>query len=84
MSLKTLLHLDSIDGIQNYDPMLKIYHCYNTNIFINKQISHIKVISLKSLEMILFFINIKNANNSNILNLAFWDNDAFVGHSINF
>ena len=23
MSLKTLLHLDSIDGIQNYDPILK-------------------------------------------------------------
>ena len=49
--LKTLIHLDSIDGIQNYDTILKTYHCYNTNILINKPISNIKEISLKSLEI---------------------------------
>ena len=64
--LKQLLHLDSIDGIQNYDPILKSYHCYNTNILINKPISNIKEISLKSIEMPLFFNNIRTANNSNI------------------
>ena len=64
--LKQLLHLDSIDGIQNYDPILKTYHCYNTNILINKPIANIKEISLKSVEMPLFFNNIRTANNSNI------------------
>ena len=57
--LKQLLHLDSIDGIQNYDPILKSYHSYNTNILINKPISNIKEISLKSIEMPLFFNNIR-------------------------
>ena len=55
MSFKTLLHLDSIDGNQNYDPILKTYHCYNTTILINKPIANIKEILLKSLEMPLFF-----------------------------
>ena len=69
--LKTLIHLDSIDGIQNYDTILKNYHCYNTNILINKPISNIKEISLKSLEMPLFFNNIRSANNSNFFNFNF-------------
>ena len=69
--LKQLLHLDSIDGIQNYDPILKTYHCYNTNILINKPISNIKEISLKSIEMPLFFNNIRTANNSNIFSFEF-------------
>ena len=69
--LKQLLHLDSIDGIQNYDPILKTYHCYNTNILINKPISNIKEISLKSIEMPLFFNNIRSANNSNIFSFEF-------------
>ena len=56
--LKTLIHLDSVDGIQNYDTILKCYHCYNTNININKPIRNIKEISLKSLEMPIFFNNI--------------------------
>ena len=55
--IKTLLYFDSIDGIQNYDTILKSYHCYNTNILINKPISNIKEISLKSIEMPLFFNN---------------------------
>ena len=84
MSLETLLHLDSIDGIQNYDPKLKIYHCYNTNILFNKPISNIKEISLKLLEMPLFFNNVRNANNSNILTLGFWYNDPILGHSVNY
>ena len=54
--LKTLIHLDSIDGIHNYDTILKGYHCYNTNININKPIRNIKEISLKSLEMPIFLI----------------------------
>ena len=69
--LKTLIHLDSIDGIQNYDTILKTYHCYNTNILINKPISNIKEISLKSLEMPLFFNNIRSANNSNFFKFNF-------------
>jgi hypothetical protein len=69
--LKQLLHLDSIDGLQNYDPILKTYHCYNTNILINKPISNIKEISLKSIEMPLFFNNIRSANNSNIFSFEF-------------
>ena len=69
--LKTLLHLDSLDGIQNYDPILKTRHCYNTNILINKPIPNIKEISLKSLEMPLFFNNIRTSNNSNIFSFNF-------------
>ena len=64
--IKQLIHLDSVDGVQNYDPIIKTYHCYNTNIKINKPISNIKEISLKSLEFPLFFNNIRSANNSNI------------------
>jgi hypothetical protein len=71
MSLKTLIHLDSLDGIQNYDPILKSYHCYNTTILINKPISNIKEISLKSLEMPIFFNNIRSANNSNVFSFIF-------------
>ena len=81
MSLKQLLHVDSIDGIQNYDPILKIYHCYNTNILINKPISNIKEISLKSLEMPLFFNNIRTANNSNTIHLVVWYYDPIVGYA---
>ena len=69
--LKQLLHLDSIDGIQNYDPILKCYHCYNNNILINKPISNIKEISLKSIEMPLFFNNIRNSNNSTLFSFKF-------------
>jgi len=69
--LKQLLHLDSIDGFQNYDTILKKYHCYNTNILINKPISNIKEISLKSIEMPLFFNNIRTSNNSNVFSFKF-------------
>ena len=69
--IKTLLHFDSIDGIQNYDTILKTYHCYNTNILINKPISNIKEISLKSIEMPLFFNNIRNSNNSALFSFKF-------------
>ena len=40
--LKQLLHLDSVDGVQNYDPILKGYHSYNCNIKINKPITSIQ------------------------------------------
>ena len=43
--LKQILHLDSLDGIQNYDPILRTKHCYNINILINKPIPNIKEIS---------------------------------------
>ena len=56
MSFKTLLHLDSIDGNQNYDPILKNYHFYNTTVLIYKNISNIKEILLKSFEFPLFLI----------------------------
>ena len=69
--LKQLLHLDSIDGNHNYDTILKTYHCYNTNILINKPISNIKEISLKSIEMPLFFNNIRTTNNSNLFSFKF-------------
>ena len=45
MSLKTILNFNSIDEIQNYNPILKINHCYNTNILIEKQILNIKELS---------------------------------------
>ena len=64
--LKQLLHFDTVDGIQSYDSILKIYHCYNTKLNINKPLTNIKEISLKSLEMPLFFNNIRSANNSNL------------------
>ena len=51
MSFKTLLHLDYLDGIQNYDSILKTYHSYNTAILINKPISNIKENLLKYIEM---------------------------------
>ena len=69
--IKTLLHFESIDGIQNYDTIFKCYHCYNTNILINKPISNIKEISLKSIEMPLFFNNIRNSNNSTLFSFKF-------------
>ena len=69
--LKQLLHLDSIDGNQNYDTILRTYHCYNTNILINKPIANIKEITLKSVEMPLFFNNIRTANNSNLFSFKY-------------
>ena len=69
--LKQLLHLDSVDGVQNYDPILKSYHSYNCNIKINKPITNIKEISLKSVEFPLFFNNIRLSNNSNLFTFNF-------------
>lgn len=69
--LKTLLHIDSIDGIMNYDTILKTYHAYNTNIKINQSVTNIKEISLKSLELPIFFNNIRSANNSNFFYFTF-------------
>jgi len=69
--LKQILHLDSLDGILNYDPILRTKHCYNTNILVNKPIPNIKEISLKSIEMPLFFNNIRTANNSNVFSFSF-------------
>jgi len=79
--LKTLIHLDSIDGIHNYDTILKSYHCYNTNININKPIRNIKEISLKSLEMPIFFNNIRSPNRSNLFSFNF-DYDIYNNISI--
>ena len=42
MSFIALLHLDSLDGIQNYDAILKKYHCYNTTTLIYKPLENIK------------------------------------------
>ena len=69
--LKQLLHFDTVDGIQSYDSILKIYHCYNTKLNINKPLTNIKEISLKSLEMPLFFNNIRSSNNSNLFSFNF-------------
>jgi len=69
--LKSLLHIDSIDGIMNYDTILKTYHAYNTNIKINQSVTNIKEISLKSLELPIFFNNIRSANNSNLFTFTF-------------
>ena len=71
--IKTLLHFDSIDGVQNYDSILKTYHAYNTTIKINNPIKKIKEISLKSLEMPLFFPNIRNTNLSTLFLILTWD-----------
>ena len=76
--LKQLIHLDSIDGETNYDTILKTTHCYNTNIKINKPISNIKEISLKSLEMPLFFNNIRTANNSNVFTFKIYINTNII------
>ena len=69
--IKTILHFDSIDGIQNYDTILKKYNCYNTTIKINNPLKNIKEISLKSIEMPLFFNNIRSSNNSNLFTFNF-------------
>ena len=69
--LKSLLHIDSIDGIMNYDTILKTNHAYNTNIKINQSVTNIKEISLKSLELPIFFNNIRSANNSNLFSFNF-------------
>ena len=69
--LKQLLHLDSVDGVQNYDPILKTYHTFNINLKINKPISNLKEISLKSVEFPLFFNNIRSANLSNLFSFNF-------------
>ena len=64
--IKTLLHFDSIDGEMNYDTILKTNHCYNTTIKINNSLQHIKEITLKSLEMPIFYNNIRNSNSSTL------------------
>ena len=69
--IKTLLHFDSYDGEMNYDTTLKKYHCYNTKIKINKALQNIKEISLKSLEMPIFFNNIRSSNSSNLFSITF-------------
>ena len=61
--LKSLLHIDSLDGVMNYDTILKSYHVYNTNIKINQSVTNIKEISLKSIELPIFFNNIRSSNN---------------------
>ena len=55
MSLKSLLHLDSIDLIKDYDPILKTYHCYNTNILNNKPILNIKLNIIKVIRNAIIF-----------------------------
>ena len=40
--IKALSHFDSIDGIMNYDTILKTNHCYNTTIKINKPLRKYK------------------------------------------
>ena len=80
--LKQLLHLDSVDGVQNYGPILKSYHSYNCNIKINKPITNIKEISLKSVEFPLFFNNIRSANLSNLFSFNF-DSSPFNNIPIN-
>lgn len=69
--IKTLLHFDSIDGNEIYDTILKTTHCYNTTIKINNPLQHIKEITLKSLEMPLFFNNIRYSNSSNLFSIKF-------------
>ena len=69
--LKSLLHIDSLDGVMNYDTILKSYHVYNTNIKINQSVTNIKEISLKSIELPIFFNNIRSSNNSNLFNFTF-------------
>ena len=69
--LKTLLHIDSLDGVMNYDTILKSNHVYNTNIKINQTVTNIKEISLKSIKLPLFFNNIRSSNNSNLFNFIF-------------
>ena len=71
MIIKTLLHFDSIDGDDIFDTILKTSHCYNTRIKINKPLQNIKEITLKSLEMPLFFNNIRNSNSSNLFSIKF-------------
>jgi hypothetical protein len=69
--IKTLLHFDSIDGEMNYDTILKTNHCYNTVLKINKAYINIKEISLKSIEIPLFFNNIRNSNSSTLFSINF-------------
>ena len=75
MSLKTLLHLDSIDGTHNYDTVLNLYHWYNTNLKLNKPITNIKLISLKSIELPIQFKNIRDSNGSNSFIFTFTYSD---------
>ena len=83
--IKTLLHFDSIDGEMNYDTILKTNHCYNTVLKINKAYINIKEISLKSIEIPLFFNNIRNSNSSTLFLIKFsysTYNDISIGISI--
>ena len=85
MSFKTLLHLNLIDGNQTYDLILITYRCYNSTILIKKSIGNIKEICLKSLEMPLFFNNVRSSNNSNLCSFYFTYssyNDISIGVSI--
>ena len=83
--IKTLLHFDSIDGEMNYDTILKTNHCYNTTIKINNPLQHVREITLKSLEMPIFFNNIRNSNSSTLFLIKFsysTYNDISIGISI--
>ena len=69
----------------NYDLIFKKNHAYNTTIKINKPLQKIKEISLKSLEMPIFFPNIRNSNLSTLflINFTYGSfNDISIGISI--
>ena len=54
--IKTLLHIDLLDGELIYDSILKTHHAYNAKILVNKTYKNIKEISLKSIEYPIFLI----------------------------
>lgn len=59
--LTTILHFDSINGIQLYDPILNAYHPYNAVMGLMKPLYGVKKISLLGAEIPLAIDNIRNA-----------------------
>lgn len=71
---KTLLLLDSTDGVNNYDGKasdVNYYHPYNLYFPFSSPISNINKIILKSIEMPVSLPNLRSTNTSTIISLTY-------------
>lgn len=68
---RKLLNFDTINGIPNFDNVVKLYHTWNTTIPSSYPITRVKRVSLKSAEIPLGFNTCRNENKSIFMYLQF-------------
>ena len=69
---KKIIHFDTIDSVSTYDNNFQCYNnAFNANIKINSPLHKVKRVSLKSVEMPIYFSPIRSSNSSNVLFLQF-------------